>query len=314
MTAAVAADRVDLTTSVAEASFDNPVMTASGCGGTGRELRAFMSLSELGAFVTPTIRRDAGSGHPAPRVVESPAGLLSATGLPGPGIDGFLARDLPWLLQHEARPVVSMAGTSLGEYAELARRIGQTPGVAALEVVLSWPGHGGTPPFASDPVLAARAVSVVRRDAPRGLPVLVKLTLGSGDLPAMSAAVVDAGADGLVVGGSPAGLDLDPATLRPRLSGITGGLSGPAVRPMALHAVWTVAAALPDVPLLGCGGIETGEEALCFLAAGASAVQLGSATLHDPTSPSRVLRELRHALADHGFASAAEAVGVAHQR
>jgi dihydroorotate dehydrogenase (NAD+) catalytic subunit len=313
MTAATAAERVDLTTSLAEASLDNPVMTASGCGGTGRELGPFVSLAELGAFVTPTVRRDASGGLPVPRVVESPAGLLSATGLPGPGIDGFLARDLPWLLQHEARPVVSMAGTSLGEYAELARRIGQTPGVAALEVALSWPGHDGTPPFSSDPVLAARAVSVVRRDAPRGLPVLVKLTIGAGDLLAMSSAVMDAGADGLVVGGSPAGLDLDPVTLRPRLSGITGGVSGPAVRPLALHAVWTVAAALPGVPVVACGGIESGQQALCFLAAGATAVQLGTAVLHDPTTPSRVVRELRHALADHGFATAAAAVGVAHQ-
>jgi dihydroorotate dehydrogenase (NAD+) catalytic subunit len=306
-------DRVDLTTGLADATFDNPVMTASGCAGSGRELRAFVALDDLGAFVTPTVRRDAGAGNPAPRILETPAGLLHATGLPGPGIDGFLARDLPWLLQHGARPVVSMAGASLGEYAEVARRIGQTPGVAALEVALGWPGSGGQTPFSGDPALAARAVSAVRRDTPRGLPVLVKLALGTGDLVAMASAVADAGADVLVVGGSPAGLDLDPVTLRPRLGGVTGGLSGPAVRPLALHAVWTVAAALPDLPIVAGGGIDSGEQALCFLAAGATAVQLGSAVLHDPTTPTRVLQELRDALARHGFASAASAVGVAHR-
>ena len=152
-------EQVDLTTAIADATFDNPVLTASGCGGTGRELLPFLALSDLGAFVTATIRRDAGPGHPAPRVVETASGLLSATGLPGPGIDGFLARDLPWLLQHEARPVVSIGATSLGEYAELARRVGQTPGVAALEMALRWPGPEGATPFSADPVQAARAVA-----------------------------------------------------------------------------------------------------------------------------------------------------------
>jgi dihydroorotate dehydrogenase (NAD+) catalytic subunit len=245
-------------------------------------------------------------------VVESPAGLLTATGLPGPGVDGFLARDLPWLLQQDARPVVSIGGTTLGEYAELARRVGQTPGVAALEMTLTWPGAGGVTPFSTDPVQAGRAVAVVRRDAPRGLPVLVKLPIGTGDLVALADAVVQAGADGLVVGSSPLGLDLDAVTLRPRLAGVTGGLSGPAVRPLALHAVWTVAAALPGVPLVGVGGIQTGGQALSFLAAGAHAVQLGTAVVHDPTAPIRIIGELRIALAEHGFLTAAAAVRVAH--
>ena len=307
-------DRVDLTTSIAEVTLENPVLTASGCGGTGRELRPFLELSEIGGFVTATIRRDATPGHPVPRVVETPSGFLTATGLPGPGIDGFLARDLPWLLRHEVRPIVSIGATSLGEYAELARRVGQTPGVAALEMALGWPGADGTTPFSSDPVQAARAVSVVRRDTPRGLPVLVKLPGGPADLVALATAAAEAGADGLVVGEGPAGLVLDPTTLRPSLSGVTGGLSGPAVRPLALQAVHTVAAALPDLPIVGVGGIDTGEHALCFLAAGATAVQVGTAVLHDPTSPTRVVAELRAALAGHDLPKAADAIGLAHAR
>lgn len=306
--------QVDLTTAIGDATLDNPVMTAAGCGGTGRELRPFLALTELGAFVTATVRRDPGPGHPMPRVVAAPSGLLSATGLPGAGIDGFLARDLPWLLQEEARPVVSVGATSLGEYAELARRVGQTPGVAAVEMALSWPGDGGSTPFASDPVELGRAVAVVRRETPRGLPVLVKLPVGAEDPVPLARAAVESGADGLVVGNSLPGLALDPVTLRPRLAGGAGGLSGPAIRPVALHAVFRVAAALPDVPIVGGGGIETGEHALSFLAAGASAVQLGTAVLHDPSTPARVVVELREVLAEHGFGSARNAVGAAHAR
>ncbi len=309
---AITPDRVDLTTSLADITLDNPVMTASGCGGTGRELAAYVDLAGLGAFVTGSVRRDPSPGEPAPRLVETPAGLLWATGLPGPGVDGFLARDLPWLLQRQARPVVSIAGTSLGEVAELSRRVGQAPGVAALELALSWPGTARPSTFATDPLQAHRAVAAVRRDAPRGLPVLVKLGLDLPDPVAHARAVCDAGADGLVVGGSPRGIALDPRTLRPALAGVTGALSGPAANAQALEAVWRVARELPDVTIVGVGGITDGAAALAMLAVGATAVQVGSAVLHDPTSPGRILGQLRAALAAHGFSRASDAVRVAH--
>ena len=302
----------DLVTRVADATFDNPVLIASGCGGSGRELYQLGGLSGVGGLVTPTVRRDATPGRTAPRVLETPSGLLTATGLPGPGIDGFLARDLPWLLQHEVRPVVSIAGTSLGEYAELARRVGHTPGVAAVEMLLSWPGSGGPLSDGVDPVQAGRAVSVVRRDVPRGLPVLVKLSGAAGSgLVDVARAVVDAGADGLVVAGTPGGLALDPATLRPDLA--PGGLSGPAIRSVALAAVWQLAAELPEVPLVGGGGVGTGQDALELLAAGASAVQVGTAVLHDPVAAVRIVSELHAAMQRHELASVAQAVRAAHR-
>jgi dihydroorotate dehydrogenase (NAD+) catalytic subunit len=301
----------DLVTRVADATFDNPVLIASGCGGSGRELHRFGGLSGIGGFVTPTVRRDPTPGRDAPRVLETPSGLLTATGLPGPGIDAFLARDLPWLLQHDVRPIVSIAGVSLGEYAELARRVGHAPGVAAVEMLLTWTGSDTAATFGADPVQAARAVSVVRRDVPRGLPVLVKLAPGGGGLLDLARAVVEAGADGLVLAGAPAGLALDPATLRPSLA--DGGLSGPAIRAIALATVWEVAARLPDVPLIGGGGVSSGQEALEMIAAGASAVQAGTAVLHDPVAACAIVAELRAAMLGHGFARMSEALRAAHR-
>lgn len=170
MTGLTAAD-VDLTTVLADAHLANPVMTASGCAAAGRELQQFFDVSQLGAVVTKSVMRDPRSGRPTPRMAETPSGMLNSIGLQGPGIDGFLARDLPWLLQHDARPIVSIAGTSLAEYAELARRVGNTPGVAAVEVNISCPNveDRGTV-FACDPFQAARVLAVVRRDTPRGCP------------------------------------------------------------------------------------------------------------------------------------------------
>jgi len=305
---------VDLSTTIADAHLRNPVMTASGCAAAGQELHQFFDVAHLGAIVTKSIMRDARSGRPTPRMAETPSGMLNSIGLQGPGIDAFLARDLPWLLQHDARPIVSIAGSSLGEYAELARRVGNSPGVAAIEVNISCPNvENRGLVFACDPLQASRVLSVVRRDTPRGVPVFAKLSPDVTSIVDIAESVLEAGADGVVMINTLLGLSIDLDTMRPTLRGVTGGLSGPAVRPVAVRAVWQVAQAFPGVPIIGVGGIRTGTDALEFLAAGASAVQIGTAIFNDPSAPVRVIGELRTELARRGFGKASDAVGFAHR-
>jgi len=306
---------MDLATDLAGVRLPNPVMTASGCAAAGRELDQFFDVSELGAIVTKSIMRDPRSGRPTPRMAETPSGMLNSIGLQGPGIDSFLAKDLPWLVARGARPIVSIAGGTTEEFVELARRVAASPGVAALEVNISCPNvENRGLVFACDPVSASGVMAAVRAVVPASLPLFAKLTPDVTDLVSVAASVVDAGADGLVLINTLLGLRIDPVTLRPLLGGVTGGLSGPAVRPVAVRCVWQVHRALPQVPLIGVGGIRTGADALEFLAAGASAVQVGTVTFNDPSAPLRVARELGEELARRGFYGPAEVVGIAHQK
>jgi dihydroorotate dehydrogenase (NAD+) catalytic subunit len=307
------ASGVDLTTSVGGTTLPNPVMTASGCAAAGRELHQFFDVADLGAVVTKSIMLDARSGRPTPRMAETPSGMLNSIGLQGPGIDAFLSTDLPWLLQHRARPVVSIAGSSLGEYAELARRLGNDPGVTAVEVNISCPNvENRGLVFACDPYQAAKVVSVVCRETPRGVPVLAKLSPDVTSIVDIASSVMEAGASGLTLINTLLGLAIDPGTMRPVLAGVTGGLSGPAIRPVALRAVWQVHEAMPDVSIVGVGGIRTGRDALEFMLAGACAIQVGTVIFNDPSAPIRIVQELADELAGRGFAKAADAVGLAH--
>lgn len=300
----------DLSTALGELPLANPVMVASGCGGTGRELEAHLDLSLLGALVTRSVTLDARAGGPPPRVVETPSGLLSDPGLQGPGLQGFLAVELPWLAQRQVRTVVSIAGRTLGEWAELARRVGLSPGVAAVEVNLAWPAGSAA---GRDPYQAGKIVAAVRRDMPRGIPVLAKVSADVDHVVDVARAVVKAGADVVVVGHGLPGLAIDPLTLRPALGSGRGRLSGPAVHAVSLRCVWEVYEALPEVPLIGAGGVRDGFDALAMLTAGASAVQVGTTVLGDPTAPRRIVQELGEELARRDIPSVADAVGHAHR-
>ncbi len=293
----------DLTTTLAGLTMPTPVMTAAGCAGTGRELAPYLDLAALGAFTTRTITLDARAGSPVPRVVDTPAGVLADTGLQNPGLQGFLASELPWLAQQKVRTVVSITGTSLGEYGELARRLGNSPGVSGVEVNLAG--------LDADPYQAGKVLHVVRRDVPRGVAVLAKLSPRPG-VADVARAVVKNGADAVVLVHGFPGILFDPGTLRPVLGAGTGAVSGPAVLAQALRCVWEVHATLPDVPVVGVGGVRSGFDVVQMLLAGATAVQLGSILFHDPSAPQRVADELRQELAARGIDSPADLVGVGH--
>lgn len=305
---------IDLTTQIGPWVLPNPVMTASGCAGYGRELDQFFAISELGAIVTKSIMVKPRAGRATPRMAETPSGMLNSIGLQGPGIDAFIERDLPWLEARGVRVVVSIAGNDVEEFSRLAARLRLSSAVKAVEVNISCPNVANRGlVFACDPLASAAVVSGVRRNGAPGVPVIAKLSPDVTDIVAVAQACVDAGADGLSMVNTLLGVVIDTDTMRPHLAGITGGLSGPAIRPVAVRAVWQVHKAMPDVPIVGIGGIRTGLDALEFVLAGASAVQVGTTIFNDPSAPMRVLHELQRALADRGFDRLSDAVGFAHR-
>jgi dihydroorotate dehydrogenase (NAD+) catalytic subunit len=306
--------RVDMSTTLASAPVPSPVLTASGCSAFGRELEPFLDLTAIGAVVTKSVQLRPRSGRATPRMAETPSGMLNSIGLQGPGIDGLLAEDLPWLAERGARALVSIAGTRVEHFAELAERLRGVPGVLGLEVNISCPNvESRGEVFACDPVAAADVVAAVRAAADPTQPVYAKLSPDVTDIVAVARSVADAGADGLSMINTLLGLVIDPDTMRPVLGGVTGGLSGPAIRPVALRCVWQVHQALPDMPILGMGGIRTGLDALQFVLAGASAVSVGTTVFNDPSAPARIHAELAEALAARGFNRLTDAVGHAHR-
>jgi dihydroorotate dehydrogenase (NAD+) catalytic subunit len=305
---------VDMRTALGSAPLVSPVLTASGCSAFGRELEPFVDLATIGAVVTKSVQLRPRSGRPTPRMAETPSGMLNSIGLQGPGIDGLLAEELPWLAERGVPAFVSIAGTRVEDFAELAERLRGVPGVLGLEVNISCPNvESRGEVFACDPVAAADVVSAVRAAADPAQPVYAKLSPDVTDIVSVARSVVAAGADGLSMINTLLGLVIDPDTMRPVLGGITGGLSGPAIRPVALRCVWQVHAALPEVPILGMGGIRTGLDALQFVLAGASAVSVGTAVFNDPSATARIHAELATALAERGFGSLSDAVGHAHR-
>ena len=320
---AESAPAVDMSVDLAGAVLPSPMMTASGCAANGKELHRFFDVTELGAFVTKSVMAQPRSGRGTPRMAETSSGMLNSIGLQGPGIRAFVENDLPWLKKAGARAMVSIAGSTSGEFADVAATLRASDAfdaVVGVEVNISCPNVANRGlVFACDPHASAKVVALVREQLPRDIPIFAKLTPDVTDLVTIAQAAVKAGADGLTMINTLLGMVIDTDLLRPQLGGVTGGLSGPAVRPVAVRAVWQVRAAmlqgrLPFVPIVGVGGVRTGRDALELVAAGASAVQVGTATFNDPTAPVRVGRELRELLHDKGFARFTDVVGIAHER
>jgi len=304
---------VDMTARLGRLTLPNPVLTASGCAAAGQELHQFFDVADLGAVVTKSIMTRPRSGRPTPRMAETPSGMLNSIGLQGPGIDSFLKNELAWLAERGARTVVSIAGGHTDEYTELARRLAGHPAVVAIEVNISCPNvESRGQVFACDPIASSRVIGAVRRAADPSQPVLAKLSPDVTDIVYIARACADAGADGFSLINTLLGLVIDTDTMAPALGGVTGGLSGPAIRPVAVRCVWQVKQALPHLPILGMGGIRSGLDALEFVLAGADAVSVGTAVFGDPNAPMRVLAELEQALDERGFDSLSDAVGFAH--
>jgi len=299
---------VDLTVQLAGLELKNPVMVASGTFGFGREYARACPLRELGAVVTKGLTEQPKAGNPGPRIAETPAGMLNAIGLQNPGIDAFLADELPFLRAEGATVIANIAGHTLDEFGRLAERLNRS-GVAALEVNVSCPNvdRGGMA-FGADPAAAAAVTRVVRQASE--LPVFVKLTPNVTDIAAVARACLAAGAHGLTLINTLLGMVIDTTAQRPVLTRGVGGLSGPAILPVAVRCVWEVHRATGGaVQLIGCGGISDADSALQHLLAGATAVQVGSATFVDPLTALRVRDGIADYLRRRGVARLADLVG-----
>ncbi|MDX2037227.1 MAG: dihydroorotate dehydrogenase [Isosphaeraceae bacterium] len=286
---------------------ENPVLVASGTFGYIREAAAFFDVSILGGVIPKTVTFRPRAGNPTPRTVETAAGLLNAIGLDNDGIDHFREHHLPHLRTLRTAVIPNVAGESADQFVEMAAMLEDEPGLAAIELNLSCPNvsHGldlGIDPDAVGDVVA-RCRSACR------LPIIAKLTPNVTHIVPIARAARDAGADAVSLVNTFRGLAVDWRRRRPILAFDTGGLSGPAIKPLALRIVWEVARALPDLPIIGIGGISTADDALEFLVAGASAIQVGTATFADPTAAGRMPAEIASKLSEIGARSVTEVVG-----
>jgi len=282
-----------------------PVLAASGCFGFGREMAQFLDLAEIGGVVTKSVSLEPRRGRPTPRIAESPSGMLNAIGLQNPGVEAFCRGDLEFLGEAGARVVASVVGRSAEEFARVAGRLAREDAVDLIELNLSCPNVDSRGEvFAADPGMAALVVRTVKSVARQ--PVLAKLTADVTDLVAVARAAVEAGADGLTLINTLLGMAVDVHRRRPKLAAVTGGLSGPAIRPVAVRCVWQVAQALPEVPIVGAGGVATGEDAAELLLVGATAVQVGTASFVNPLATAAVADGLRDYLQSQRIASVTE--------
>ena len=303
---------VDLTTSVGRVALANPILTASGTAGHADELGAYVELAAVGAVVVKSLAADPWAGNPPPRVHETPAGMINSVGLQGPGVRAWRERELPRLVATGATVVASIWGTSVEDYRRAAELVAGAPGVVAVEVNVSCPNHHDRDRmFAHSPTATAEAVEAA--SAAR-LPLWAKLSPNVPDIGSIAATAAEAGADAVTLVNTVLGMAIDPETRRPRLGGGGGGLSGPAVHPVAVRAVYDVRAALPALPIVGVGGVARGVDAVELLLAGASAVQVGTASFADPRSVERVRDELEDWCRAHGVGAVRELIGDAHAR
>jgi dihydroorotate dehydrogenase (NAD+) catalytic subunit len=304
----------DFSTTLGNAFFNTPIFTASGCASSGKELAQFFPLKDIGAVVTKSIMNKPRFGRPTPRMAETPSGMLNSIGLQGPGIEAFLANDIPWLVEQNSRIIISIAGETIEEYATLARKVRSVVGISAIEVNISCPNvENRGLVFACDPEASRRVIDGVRKTIGGELPIIAKLSPDVTNLPEIAKGVVEAGADALALINTVLGMVINLDTMRPHLGGKTGGLSGPAIKPVAVRAIYQVHAVLPEVPILGMGGVSSGRDALELILAGASGVSVGTASFGNPHAAIDIQNELRELLIAKGFPSLKAAVGYAHR-
>lgn len=304
----------DFSTTLGNAWFPTPLFTASGCASSGKELSQFFALKDIGAVVTKSVMTKPRHGRATPRMAETPSGMLNSIGLQGPGIDAFLADDLPWLLAQGSRVIVSIAGETADEYGVLARKLRGATGISAIEVNISCPNvENRGLVFAADSDASCRVIDSVRKVIGGEIPIIAKLTPDVTDISKIAGGVIDSGADALALINTVLGMVINLQTMRPHLGGKTGGLSGPAIRPIAVRAIYQVHSAYPKIPILGMGGVASGRDALELILAGASGVSVGTASFGNPTAVMNIQRELSQLLISHGFTSLSQAIGYAHR-
>lgn len=307
MTRASSARGPRMTVDLAGIKLRNPILTASGCFHYGREFAPYIDLSALGGVIVKSLALRPWPGHPPPRGAETPSGMLNAIGLQNPGVDAFLDRELPWLRKQRVAVVASIVGHTVEEYTRAAERLRNT-GVHAIEINISCPNlDDRSRMFSADEAATSAVVRGVRRVATQ--PVFTKLSPDVTDLVAIARAAVDAGTNGLSVMNTTLGMAIDVETFRPKLSTLTGGLSGPAVKPIAIRCVFQVAQAFPGLPIIGQGGISSGSDVAEFLLAGATAVAVGTANFVDPHATPRIIESFGEYMTRKGIADVNELRG-----
>lgn len=300
---------MDLSVSLPGLNLKNPIIPASGTFGYGREFAMIYDLGVLGGFVTKSVTLDARIGNAQPRIGEAPSGMLNAIGLENKGVEFVRLREVPFLEKQNTEVIVSIAGSSVEEYGEVVSHLTGVDCIKAFELNISCPNvaHGGMA-IGTDPEAVAMVVRMVKQVADK--PVYVKLSPNVTDIVKIAQAAEQAGADGLVLINTLMGLRMDLRTAKPLLGNVTGGLSGPAIKPIALRMVYQVAQSV-NIPIIGCGGISNAEDVLEFLYAGASAVEVGTANLIDPWACPKIIDQLPEVLAKYRLNSVQEAIGKA---
>ena len=297
----------DLTVEIAGIRLKNPVLTASGTFGYGEDYRDIVDLNDLGGVIVKGVSLRPITGNPPPRIWETPSGMLNAIGLENPGVDVFLEKKLPYLRRFDTAVIVNIFGYSLEDYVAVTERLDGVPGVSGLEVNISCPNvKAGGIVFGTNVKASFGLLSALRRATK--LPLIAKLSPNVTDIAEFARAAADAGCDGLSLINTLLGMAIDVRTRRPRLANCTGGLSGPAIRPVAVRLVWQAAKAV-RLPIIGMGGILTAEDALEFILAGASAIAVGTANFVNPRATVDVAEGIRSFLAAEGVGSVRELIG-----
>lgn len=298
----------DLSIDLAGIKLRSPVVTASGCFASGREISNFMDLRKIGAVVVKSMTLVPWSGKPTPRMTETPSGMLNSIGLQNKGVEHFLAVDLPWLVSKKVPVIASIAGNTVQEFMRVAERVRSAPGVIAVEVNISCPNlEDRNNMFAHDPKATFSVMSVVRRAS--NVPVFAKLSPNVTSLTEIAGAALDGGADGLSLINTVLGMAIDVESGRPKLGGVLGGLSGPAIKPIAVRSVYEVHRAYPHAPIIGMGGIMNHVDALEFVRAGATAVAIGTANFVNPGTTVEIHEGMGRFLDERGIQSITSLTG-----